>query len=351
MSESDTPNFVCPESTIESANRRNFIKKTAIVAVAAGLGGTIAGSDIGIAPVSSARSDGPPVCAFCATGVAVKGKSCSSIGIWGCSASEAGVYGSSTSSVGVSGASLCGIGVAASSLSSLGLCVVSGQAVTGRFKNDNPKLCCCHTALIQFESSAVVCCVVGKKTTSPVDWNIGASGSNNALKVPVGDFYIQHANPTTNPPSVVITKCGAVGINTMSPEKKLCVNGIAQISSGLGLNTQNVKTTLTVNGSMSARVAFTGSKNYCMGASDFAVIACSPPVTVTLPPAATAAGMIVYVKNTGTASVTIAPISGDNIEGATTKTLTKQFDGLELISNGGHRWLVLGSSIGDAFTS
>jgi hypothetical protein len=120
----------------------------------------------------------------------------------------------------------------------------------------------------------------------------------------------------------------------------------------LGLGATSAPTTLHVNGSMSAKVAFTGSKNYCMGASDFAVFACAPPVTVTLPPAATATGMIVFVKNTGTASVTVAPKSGDSIEGNTTgKILTKEYDGLELISNGKTKWMVLGNSIGDAFTS
>jgi hypothetical protein len=101
---------------------------------------------------------------------------------------------------------------------------------------------------------------------------------------------------------------------------------------------------------MRAKVAITGNSNYTMGDTDFVVFA-DATVTVTLPPADTATGMIVFVKNTGTGTVTVAPANGDNIEGATSKTLSKRYDGLQLISNGGHIWYVWGNSVGDEFTS
>ncbi len=138
-----------------------------------------------------------------------------------------------------------------------------------------------------------------------------------------------------------------------SGTKKTDVLSVVNKCGWLGLGATSAPTTLHVGGSVSAKVANTGSSNYCMGASDYAVFACSP-VTVALPKAGTAKGMMVFVKNTssGSVTVTVAKCSGDCIEGNTApKTLTKQWDGLHLISNGTHRWVVLGSSIGDAFVS
>jgi hypothetical protein len=112
-------------------------------------------------------------------------------------------------------------------------------------------------------------------------------------------------------------------------------------------------TTLTVAGSVSAKTLLVTS-DYEMGTTDFAVIV-SGKVKVTLPPATTSVGMIVFVKNTSTSTVTIEAYKEgsetDTIEGAATKALTKQYDSLQLISNGRDEWLVLGNSIGGAFTS
>lgn len=44
MSDKNEP-FVCPESTIESANRRNFIKKAAMGTAAVAIGSTLIGSN------------------------------------------------------------------------------------------------------------------------------------------------------------------------------------------------------------------------------------------------------------------------------------------------------------------
>ncbi len=126
----------------------------------------------------------------------------------------------------------------------------------------------------------------------------------------------------------------------------------------LSLGATTAPTTLYVNGSLSARkIAVTSA--YTMDPKgkppDFAVFASasSAAFTVTLPAAAVADGRIVLIKKTDSSAnlVTVAAASGDTIEGKPTKVLSKQYDSLELISNGGHEWYLVGNSIGDAFVS
>lgn len=121
----------------------------------------------------------------------------------------------------------------------------------------------------------------------------------------------------------------------------------------LGVGTSSVPTTLAVGGSISARTII-ATANYKMGSSDFAVLA-SGKTKVTLPPASTATGMIVFVKNTSTSTVTIEAFKSstetDTVEGAASKALKKKYDSLTLILNGSNEWLVLTGSICGAFTS
>ena len=90
--------------------------------------------------------------------------------------------------------------------------------------------------------------------------------------------------------------------------------------------------------------------------TDFAILA-SGAITLTLPPADTQNGMMIFIKNVSTSIVTVVPGGPggtDTIEGftsSTPKTLTKQYDSLMLISNGTNEWLLLGNSIGDTFVS
>ncbi len=67
-------NFVC-ESTIDSSLRRDFIKKAAILTAAAGIGGALLGSE-GILPKSSARSSTGPLYGCCPCGNAGSGYTC-----------------------------------------------------------------------------------------------------------------------------------------------------------------------------------------------------------------------------------------------------------------------------------
>lgn len=175
---------VCPESTIESANRRNFIIKTALASGAVGLGSSL-GLGGKILPSSSARSDGytysnlyvkcrvgigtctpssslevdgttyltlncanmPTLCAnnlgggigisIGATkcGTAIRGKATCGSGVYGSAGKGAGIIGTSCCGTGVSGSGpigVCGIscwtgvkGVAT------GICILQGRFGTG----------------------------------------------------------------------------------------------------------------------------------------------------------------------------------------------------------------------------
>lgn len=131
------------------------------------------------------------------------------------------------------------------------------------------------------------------------------------------------------------------------------VLSVVNKSGWVGIASGTPSTTLQVGGSLSLKTVV-ASGNYKMGPTDFAVLA-TGKIKVTLPPASTAAGMIVFVKNDSTKSVTIEAFSNtsetDTIEGAVSKSLNKQYDSLQLISNGSNEWFVLGNSICAAFTS
>ena len=64
----------------------------------------------------------------------------------------------------------------------------------------------------------------------------------------------------------------------------------------------------------------------------------SGEITVTLPAASNA--WECWIKNIGTSKVTIAPASGDTIEGQDSFILGNQYEGIHLKSDGGTLWTV-----------
>jgi len=77
---------------------------------------------------------------------------------------------------------------------------------------------------------------------------------------------------------------------------------------------------------------------------------------VTLPPAKTAFGMMVFIKRADTTfnssnAVKVAPNGTDKIENLSSITLKKQFDSLELISDGSGVWYIFDSSKCSLFIS
>jgi hypothetical protein len=110
----------------------------------------------------------------------------------------------------------------------------------------------------------------------------------------------------------------------------------------LGLGRPSAPTTLAVCGSVSAHVA-TPNGSYVMNKSDFAVLANGK---VTLPSASTARGMIVFIKNISTGSITVEVSGSDKIEGKSSKALAKEYASLTLLSDGNSpgNWYILSSA-------
>jgi hypothetical protein len=161
----------CPESTIESANRRKFIKKAALATAAVSVGSRLLASGSVFIPESSAESaiqesrrnphkskkpakPAKSQCTFahyCATCVAIEGETCTGTGVegyafaccyccciaysskgvagisqlgygtYGCSCYGTGAYGRACYGTGVAGYSLDGSGVQGSSTSGVGI--------------------------------------------------------------------------------------------------------------------------------------------------------------------------------------------------------------------------------------
>jgi hypothetical protein len=306
----------------------------------------ISGSGPGVFGVSTTRY-GVHGCSPCNVGVYGTGKV---HGVQGCSPCGAGVYGVGEV-YGVQGCALCvtgrHVGVVGNTGSGAGSAGVAGYALGGccaRFPNvttgvygeshafggqgvsglANPVAGCGAGIGVMGQSNGLcgigVLGVAGTACTVPI-----------AAKGAPGQFAnLQQWENSSNTPLSIVNKCG-----------------------WLGVGAANAPTTLAVNGSMSAKTVIAAT-NYKMGASDFAVLA-GGAITVTLPEASTAAGMMVFIKNTSTSTVTVKAFNKaaetDTIEGSATKHLKKQYDSLQLISNGTDEWFILGNSICAAFTS
>jgi hypothetical protein len=344
---------VCPESTLESAPRRNFVRKAALATAAAGIGGVLLGKNL--VPESSAACTKSCIVIACNSMVVDNaGLNC---GGWPgltcfrciCTSQRllfghvcprsycCGIFlnyppGEAISSAHTSCASnRCGLdfwtnyskrmSITNSGLVGIGTCspfsmleAVSSGNLIGRFVNNASSGD--RTALMQVQNG----------DSTPADWNLGVAGACNALKIPDGAFYIQHANPSTTPAALLINKCGSIGIGTSS-----------------------TPTTLRVGGSFSAKLVSV-SKSYAMLTNDYAVLASASStsgITVTLPPAKTAAGMMVFIKKVDSNhfAVTVSRNgTTDTIEGKSSLALNKQYDSLELISDGSGVWYVLDNS-------
>jgi hypothetical protein len=337
----------------------SFVIENATAAAAPSI--VINGTGVGI----GIKTPSFPLCVTSASTCAIHGNTCASgrAGVYGSSRASngAGVLGFSCLGVAVEGISYCAngvVGFAADSgyLSSIStsrctrfaIQAISEQPLIGMFK----RVGCSgdRSAIVQFANS----------DSTPVDWNLGVAGKCNSIKVPDGFFYVQHSTSTT--PGISVNKCNHVGIGLANPCRVLCVNGRIHTSCGMGLGTQTINTTLAINGSLSMKSRQVSSTPVTLTLSDFAVLAdaASQNIAITLPSIASTAaacnGMILFIKKSDSSAhtVTITPGSTDQIEGASSKVLTKQWDSLTLISNNSsspHQWVVLGGSIGDAFIS
>jgi hypothetical protein len=75
-------------------------------------------------------------------------------------------------------------------------------------------------------------------------------------------------------------------------------------------------------------------------ATDYCINCTANAFTVTLPTAVSIAGQEFVIKNSGAGVITIATTSSQTIDGATTATLTTQYESITLLSNGAN-WIII----------
>ena len=209
------------------------------------------------------------------------------------------------------------------------------------------------TALLHVETSGPQNTTVIFGRSTGQNFGIGVLGitENNGIAVsgtatgPGGTgVYAQAENPT----GVGLAVSGVTG--QIKALQQWIVNdsvfSVVDDAGNFGIGTSAPKTTLQVNGGVSAKIA-TKTGNYTMTPSDFAILAnaTSAAVKITLPSASTA-GMVVHVKKVDTTTnvVTIAGAGTDKIEGAASKVLSKKYASFTLIADGTSTWYILSNA-------
>lgn len=114
-------------------------------------------------------------------------------------------------------------------------------------------------------------------------------------------------------------------------------DGEVQITSSSG--TAQTATLIT-GGVRTNYVAKTST--YSIAATDYTVDCTSGTFTVTLPTAVGRTGQDYVIKNSGSGTITVATTSAQTIDGASSISLTVQYSGKRLQSNGSN-WIVIGS--------
>ena len=381
---------ICPESTIESANRRTFIRKAAYATAAAGIGGYLLAKPLSLKPESSAASSAVTTDSACSnptgslavfdgksdiTGssrvspatlcgsvpcssslLSVKNTGCNGVGVYGsgnsagvsgCSSSGYGVIGNSNGFAAVRGINCQGTGVYGCSLCGCGVVGVSccggygvygrggGGGVVGR-SGQSPGVtgqsCCCAGICAKSSSSTI-----GRFT------NIGTTNNKTA--------NILFQNGCSTPVSWYEGVGGAGNVHGLSPgqffllgecQPRLVVNTCGKV----GIGTIAPNATLQVNGGVSLGTKIE-TANYTMTSSDFAVLvnAASKAITVTLPPASNT-GQVVHVKKIDSSKnkVTVSRQGSNTIEGAPSRSLSSEYGSLTLIAGGNDVWYILSSA-------
>ncbi len=393
----DTPEaFVCPESTIESAKRRNFIKQAALVTAAAGIGGVLLGKSLipessassalvsvttpgcnksgrlavwnGSAEITECKPASLTACSICTilhvrntgTGYGIRGCAVCGVGVCGHSDTKAGVYGSSLTKYGVHGCSPI-IGVLGSGCYGVQGCGRIGVYGTGKCigvegKGEGCGVFGCATSSLGFGVRGVATCGAG--VVGAASNNLGVCGFGGKIGVAGSGGKIGVLGYAASCEAIPLVARAFAGqkANLQQWENSSCTPLSVVNSTGwFGIQTSTPQTTLQVKGGISLELK-TELSCYSMGTSDFAVLA-NPSATgkaITLP-AAKYTGMVVYVKNISTAeAVTVKPSGTDSIEvGGTLYTssspysLAKDYNSLTLIAGGGSpgTWYNLSTSM------
>jgi hypothetical protein len=226
-----------------------------------------------------------------------------------------------------------GIGVSAPTipLDVAGCATVSGKLVAGSF---SPSCISIPKGTISVSDCAASSVALSSTSTSPT--GIGIQGTGGSIGVQ------GQANSATAIP--LVAKAAGGQTAPLLQFEKSCGASLSVVNpcGWLGIGRSSAPTTLAVAGSVSAKIV-TPSGVYQMQANDFAVLASA---NVTLPPTSTAAGMIVFIKNISSSSITVAPSGTDKIEKKNSETLSKEYSSLTLISDGnspGH-WYILSNA-------
>ena len=109
----------------------------------------------------------------------------------------------------------------------------------------------------------------------------------------------------------------------------------------LGIKTETAVCTLDVNGGFAANlVAKTGA--YTATTSDHTITcgAGNETFTITLPAASGVTGIIYNIKNVGTGTITVDGSGAETIDGATTVSLSAQYDCITIQCDGSTWWII-----------
>jgi hypothetical protein len=390
----DREKAVCPESTIESANRRSFIRKAAAVTAAVGVGGILLEGTKSVLPESSADSansnvttdtacsnvigqlavfDGKtvitgsdrrkavklfaenldPHCVLLS--IANKGRTGGGLAVYNCYVGNAITAYSGTPCP----CELCW---------TVNIISQRGCAITAFTGSKSP-----FNSAIRGVAPAVGCCCCGSCAAGVTGFSGGGIGVKGTSQYGPG-ISGWSCNPTAgvlanggkgndktsqlelvNGCSTPISwHAGVVGSGNKSrPTRgqfffeescstKLVINTCGRV----GIGTISPNTTLQVNGGVSVGTK-SESSDYSMSSSDFVILAkaASKAVTITLPPASNTGQMVNIKKVDSSAnSVTIQRHGTDTIEGAASKALNSQYAGLSLVAGGDGVWYVVSSS-------
>lgn len=122
---------------------------------------------------------------------------------------------------------------------------------------------------------------------------------------------------------------GASGIQAM----------VVDANQNVKIGTGSANSKLHVQGSFAtAYVAKTGT--YTADATDYAINCTSGTFTVNLPTAVSITGRMYVIKNSGAGTITIDGSGSETIDGVTTKTLSVQYSGMTIMSDGAN-WIVI----------
>ncbi len=266
-------------------------------------------------------------------GNSIVGDTSSGTGVEGLATCGTAVLGcAGTTGFGVAGYTGSGVGVKAQAFCAGGIPIIA-KGTSGQSAN-----------LQQWEKGCSVVSAVNK-----CGWiGVGTASPSSPLEV-------AGSSPTTVP----IVARGASGQTSHLQEwQKSCGTAVAVLTKGgaLGIGNNAPVTSLTVNGSVSYKVEIK-SANYPMQAYDYAVLGSATStagITITLPPAKTALGFLAFIKkvDSNPHAVTVAASGTDKIESkGSTIALNKQYDSLQLMSNGTNEWFIMQSAVCSVATS